>query len=63
MDRLVVMEAGRIVEQGSHAALLAAGGAYARMWNRQSGGFIDDPAGAGRLGYPAGEVAPAPPSG
>jgi hypothetical protein len=33
------------------------------MWNRQSGGFIDDPAGAGRLGYPAGEVAPAPPSG
>jgi ATP-binding cassette subfamily B multidrug efflux pump len=54
MDRLVVMEAGRIVEQGSHAELLAANGAYARMWNRQSGGFIDDPAGAGRLGYPAG---------
>ncbi|WP_291299442.1 ABC transporter ATP-binding protein [Elioraea sp.] len=54
MDRLVVMEEGRIVEQGSHAALLAADGAYARMWNRQSGGFIDDPAQAGRLGYPAG---------
>jgi ATP-binding cassette subfamily B multidrug efflux pump len=57
MDRLVVMEAGRIVEQGTHAELLAANGAYARMWNRQSGGFIDDPSGAGRLGYPAGEVA------
>jgi ATP-binding cassette subfamily B multidrug efflux pump len=54
MDRLVVMEDGRIVEQGSHADLLAADGAYARMWNRQSGGFIDDPAKAGRLGYPAG---------
>jgi ATP-binding cassette subfamily B multidrug efflux pump len=57
MDRLVVMEAGRIVEQGTHAALLAAGGAYARMWNRQSGGFIDDPAQAGRIGYPAGDAA------
>ncbi|WP_239451735.1 ABC transporter ATP-binding protein [Elioraea rosea] len=54
MDRLVVMEEGRIVEQGSHAELLAAGGAYARMWSRQSGGFLDDPAQAGRLGYPAG---------
>lgn len=40
MDRLIVLEAGRIVEHGSHAELLAAGGAYARMWNRQSGGFI-----------------------
>jgi len=63
MDRLVVMEAGRIVEQGSHADLLGAGGAYARMWNRQSGGFLDDPRAAGRIGYPTGEVAPAPPSG
>jgi ATP-binding cassette subfamily B multidrug efflux pump len=40
MDRLVVLDAGRIVEHGSHAELLAKGGAYARMWNRQSGGFI-----------------------
>ena len=40
MDRIVVMEAGRIVEQGSHAELLAAGGLYARYWNRQSGGFL-----------------------
>ena len=39
MDRIVVLDAGRIVEQGSHAALLAAGGAYAGLWRRQSGGF------------------------
>ncbi len=39
MDRLLVMEAGRIVESGTHAALLARGGAYARLWQRQSGGF------------------------
>jgi len=63
MDRLVVLEAGRIVEEGSHAALLARGGAYARMWARQSGGFLDDPRAAGRLGYPAGQVAAGQPSG
>jgi ATP-binding cassette, subfamily B, bacterial len=40
MDRIVVLDAGRIVEQGSHADLLAANGLYARYWNRQSGGFI-----------------------
>lgn len=40
MDRIVVMDQGRIVEQGSHAELLAKGGLYARYWNRQSGGFI-----------------------
>jgi len=46
MDRLVVLENGRIVEQGPHEALLAAGGAYAALWRRQSGGFrIDRPAG------------------
>jgi ATP-binding cassette subfamily B multidrug efflux pump len=39
MDRLVVLEHGRIVEQGTHAALLEAGGPYSRMWLRQSGGF------------------------
>jgi ATP-binding cassette subfamily B multidrug efflux pump len=41
MDRLVVMEGGRIIEQGSHAALLASGGAYERLWRRQSGGFAE----------------------
>ncbi|WP_139274590.1 ABC transporter ATP-binding protein [Roseovarius azorensis] len=40
MDRLVVMDAGRIVEQGAHDALLAQGGLYARLWARQSGGFL-----------------------
>ncbi|MGL4281366.1 MAG: ABC transporter ATP-binding protein [Albidovulum sp.] len=40
MDRIVVMDRGRIVEDGTHAQLLAAGGLYARYWNRQSGGFI-----------------------
>ena len=40
MDRIVVMDQGRIVEQGSHAELLAQGGLYARFWSRQSGGFI-----------------------
>ena len=39
MDRLILLEAGRIVEQGTHAELLARGGAYARAWNRQSGGL------------------------
>ena len=41
MDRLIVMDQGRIVEQGSHDALVAAGGIYAQLWRRQSGGFID----------------------
>ncbi|WP_417205966.1 ABC transporter ATP-binding protein [Antarctobacter sp.] len=40
MDRIVVMDQGRIVEEGSHEALLARGGLYARYWERQSGGFI-----------------------
>jgi ATP-binding cassette, subfamily B, multidrug efflux pump len=42
MDRLVVLDQGRIVEQGSHADLLEANGAYARLWRRQSGGFHDE---------------------
>ncbi|MFF0558202.1 ABC transporter ATP-binding protein [Streptomyces sp. NPDC004266] len=48
MDRLVVLDRGRIVEQGTHQELLTAEGAYAKLWQHQSGGFIDDaPAGAG----------------
>jgi ATP-binding cassette subfamily B multidrug efflux pump len=41
MDRLVVLDHGRIVEQGTHAQLLRANGHYAALWQRQSGGFID----------------------
>jgi ATP-binding cassette subfamily B protein len=40
MDRILVLDDGHIVEQGTHSALLAANGLYARYWNRQSGGFI-----------------------
>ena len=42
MDRLVVMDQGRIVEQGTHEQLLAQGGLYAQLWQRQSGGFLDE---------------------
>ncbi|MFF8673888.1 ABC transporter ATP-binding protein [Streptomyces sp. NPDC015242] len=45
MDQLVVLDRGRIVEQGSHQELLALGGAYAKLWRHQSGGFLDDTAG------------------
>ena len=41
MDRILVMDEGRIVEEGSHAELLARGGLYAGFWQRQSGGFLD----------------------
>jgi ATP-binding cassette, subfamily B, multidrug efflux pump len=41
MDRLVVLDRGRIIEQGTHSQLLALGGHYASLWKRQSGGFID----------------------
>ncbi|WP_114009578.1 ABC transporter ATP-binding protein [Cohaesibacter intestini] len=40
MDRLIVMDAGRIIEMGSHEELLTKGGLYASLWERQSGGFI-----------------------
>ena len=47
LDRLVVLDKGRIVEQGTHASLLAAEGTYARLWRRQSGGFLDPVASPG----------------
>jgi len=40
MDRIIVLDQGRVVEEGSHDSLLDADGLYARYWNRQSGGFI-----------------------
>ncbi len=42
LDRLVVMDGGRIVEQGDHRSLLAQGGLYARLWAHQSGGFLGE---------------------
>jgi ATP-binding cassette subfamily B multidrug efflux pump len=41
MDRLIVLDHGRIVEQGTHRELLRSGGHYAALWRRQSGGFLD----------------------
>jgi ATP-binding cassette subfamily B multidrug efflux pump len=41
MDRLVVLDRGRIIEQGTHEALLRLNGHYAALWRRQSGGFIN----------------------
>jgi ATP-binding cassette, subfamily B, multidrug efflux pump len=42
MDRLVVLDKGKIIEQGSHAELIQQGGTYASLWSRQSGGFLPD---------------------
>jgi ATP-binding cassette, subfamily B, bacterial len=42
MDRLVVLDRGTVLEEGTHAALLARGGEYAELWHRQSGGFLAD---------------------
>ena len=53
MDRLIVLDQGRIVEQGTHTELLAQGGLYARLWAHQSGGFLGE--------EDTGEVAPSVP--
>lgn len=42
MDRVIVLDAGKIVEAGTHAELVQHGGIYADLWLRQSGGFIAD---------------------
>ncbi|MEY4766393.1 MAG: hypothetical protein RI907_3066 [Pseudomonadota bacterium] len=44
MDRLIVLDRGRVVEEGDHATLLAQGGLYARLWAHQSGGFLGEEA-------------------
>jgi ATP-binding cassette subfamily B multidrug efflux pump len=41
LDRLIIMDAGRIVEQGTHTQLVNSGGLYSELWARQSGGFLD----------------------
>jgi ABC-type transport system involved in cytochrome bd biosynthesis fused ATPase/permease subunit len=42
MDRLIVLEAGRVAEEGTHAELLRLGGHYEKLWRHQSGGFLAD---------------------
>jgi ATP-binding cassette subfamily B multidrug efflux pump len=44
MDRLVVMDKGRVAEEGTHRALIERGGLYARLWSHQSGGFLGEEA-------------------
>lgn len=57
MDRLIVLDKGRIVEEGDHRSLLAQGGLYARLWAHQSGGFLGEEAGDEGVADMAAEVA------
>jgi ATP-binding cassette subfamily B protein len=41
LDRIVVLAGGRIVEDGTHQQLIKAGGEYAGLWERQTGGFLE----------------------
>ncbi|MFF3934773.1 ABC transporter ATP-binding protein [Streptomyces phaeofaciens] len=63
MDRLVVLDRGNVVEQGTHEELLAAHGAYAKLWQHQSGGFLGESTGpdTGRPVSQADEVGDAAP--
>jgi ATP-binding cassette subfamily B multidrug efflux pump len=55
MDRLIVLDRGRIVEEGSHRALLAHDGLYARLWAHQSGGFLGETEDSDALSVAGGE--------
>ena len=59
MDRLIVLDRGRVVEEGTHASLLANNGLYARLWAHQSGGFLGDGPddGAESVGRPVASLA------
>jgi len=56
MDRLIVLDRGRIVEEGTHRQLLARGGLYARLWAHQSGGFLGDEADDERPAVPTADA-------
>ncbi|AGP35844.1 hypothetical protein SCE1572_15820 [Sorangium cellulosum So0157-2] len=59
LDRILVFEDGRIIEDGTHAELLARNGAYKRLWSKQSDGFLLDGAAEERRGAPRAQAAPA----